>query len=277
MLTLTALILGCTSPGEVAEDTADAPDTAAAVDTPEPSEDTAADSDTAATTCTGGSGLSAGDHFIEQDGVPVWVRVPEGLPACAPLLLWGHGGQSPGSFFEDWNDPTGTNLHHLARTEGYVFVAPGVIDGLDQGHAWSYSDAAWIEPLIDTLWESLDLDRGQTWWVGNSAGGFIGLWLGLNAPSRFTAMGIISSGGLGSYFDYPDPAPERKLPFYLAHDPADQVVDYQLSVDTAARLEQEGHAVSFSDWTMTLQGHGWSDGLSEALLVWLAESSLPPE
>ena len=150
------------------------------------------------------------------------------------------------------------------------------VEGQEQSHGWSYGDDDWIEPLIDTVWASVDIDRSRTWWVGNSAGGFLGLWLGLNAPEKFTAMGIISSGGVGNYFDYPSPAPDRKLPFYLAHDPDDQITDYDLSVDAAEILEAEGHTVAFEDWTMTLQGHGWSDGLSEALLTWMTDNGLPP-
>ena len=36
------------------------------------------------------------------------------------------------------------------------------------------------------------------------------------------------------------------------------------------------HTVQFTDWTMTLQGHGWADGLSEALLEWMTDNGLPP-
>ena len=271
------ITLGCAEPAEVNDaDTGPVAITDTSGDSgADTSGDSGADTGSAAD-CSGGTGLSAGDHFIEQDGVPVWVRVPDDLPACAPLLLWGHGGQSPGDFFEDWSDPTGTGLHQLASSAGFVFVAPGVVEGPQQSHGWSYGDDVWIEPLIDTLMAGVDLDRHRVWWVGNSAGGFLGLWLGLNAPDHFTAMGIISSGGVGSYFDYPSPEPSRKLPFYLAHDPEDQVTDYSLSVDAAALLSEAGHTVEFTDWTMTLQGHGWADGLSEALLQWMTDNGLPP-
>ena len=232
------ITMGCTAPAAV-YDTAAVIDTAQVTDTTRLTDtDTAEDVGGGASDCSGGAGLAAGDHFIEQDGVPVWVRVPAELPACAPLLLWGHGGQSPGDFLADWSDPTGTGLHELARSAGMVFVAPGVVEGPEQSHSWSYGDDVWIEALIEALMAELDLDRRRVWWVGNSAGGFLGLWLGLNAPDHFTAMGIISSGGVGTYFDYPSPEPSRKLPFYLAHDPEDQITDYSLSVEAAALLRE---------------------------------------
>jgi predicted esterase len=181
------------------------------------------------------------------------------------------GGSQPGSYIAgDWTGYDDAMLEELAESWGYVLIVPGVQEG-NGSHSWSLSASTttWLEALVESAWAGADLDRGRTWLIGTSAGGHIAGWQGLYELSYWTGIGSFSSG-IGSYYDYPEPPPERLLPFYVAHDPEDIIVPYAYSVALAEALEEHGHDYLFEDVDRGTGGHtGWPEGMVEAALDFL--------
>jgi predicted esterase len=227
--------------------------------------------DPGAPDCSGGSGWTPGGWLSTEGGGSAYIYVPKALPACAPLLFFGHGGSQPGSYIAgDWTGYDDAMLEELAESWGYVLIVPGVQEG-NGSHSWSLSASTttWLEALVESAWAGADLDRGRTWLIGTSAGGHIAGWQGLYELSYWTGIGSFSSG-IGSYYDYPEPPPERLLPFYVAHDPEDIIVPYAYSVALAEALEEHGHDYLFEDVDRGTGGHtGWPEGMVEAALDFL--------
>ncbi len=218
--------------------------------------------------CSGGSGWEPGGFTSEVDGLSVMVLVPEDLPACAPVLAFGHGGTSCGRIIQgDWNDPQGTGLEDLAATMGFVLIIPGVREGEDYDHTWSTSMAEPINAHFQQAWEMADIDRNRTWFYGQSAGGHMAVYMGLYAEGTATGIAVIGAGDAG--VSYPSQEPSVKLPFYVGHDPTDSVVPYQYSESLVADLEIHGHEYIFEDWSLGGSGHGLTPELSAAVVEWL--------
>ncbi len=261
------LLVACTPP--------EALDTSAPSDTSEVA-DTAQGADTAAVDpgpdCSGGSGWEEGHAFLEQNGGPAYAFVPEGGADCAPVVFWGHGGgNAGGANGEIWTDPLRTGLVKLADEHGFVLIVPGVSAKGDGSHEWSkdFTRLNRLEGFLEQAETGADIDRTRIWFIGQSAGGHMSAYLGLYVTDPWDSVAVISAG-IGGYFDYPDPAPARKLPIFVAHDPDDQVVPYSYSEQLVSDLEANGHRYEFQDtWTMGDNGHGWAEGLSDAILDWM--------
>ncbi len=218
--------------------------------------------------CSGGSGWDAGGQLFETDGMSAYRLVPGDLAACAPVVVFCHGGNNAGSDQDgNWLDVLGTNLGLLAGERSFVLVVPGVQDGGGGEHNWSLDHPDELAALVELVGDGVDVDRSRVLLMGQSAGGHITAYTALYEPGPFTAAGVVSAG-IGSYFDYPDTEPDPKLPFYVAHDPADEVVAYSRSEALAADLEAHGHDYVFVDWELGANGHGWDPELSVALLDW---------
>ncbi len=253
------LLLACTDDGSL--------------DTSVP-EDTAGDTSTTTSDCSGGSGWATGGWILEgvssaEYTETAFIYVPADLPACAPLVFFGHGGGNAGGYVNGaWMDPLGTGLPELADTWGFAFIAPGVAEGGSGDHLWGDEPEvlAHMDAMIEGAWGGLDLDRERLWFIGQSAGGHMAVYLGLYLAEPWTGIAVISAG-LGGYFDYPEPEPALKVPFFVAHDPNDTVVDYSASEYLAEQLEAHGHAYTFDEWD--LGGHGWNATLSQTILDWL--------
>ena len=220
-------------------------------------------------TCSGGSGFSEGDFFLDVDGHSAWVLVVPGTPACAPVLLMGHGGGSPGAYDEGrWMDALNTGFEREAGERGFILVVPFLEDSAEwQEHTWSLSETAVIDGFVEALGAGIDIDTAEVLFVGQSAGGHMAVYQGLYEPGVVTRIAAVSSG-IGAYFDYPEPAPELKLPFYVAHDPGDEIVPYSYSEQLAADLEANGHDYVFEDHLMGEGGHRWAPEVTAAILDW---------
>lgn len=252
------LILGCT--GKI-----DADDSASTIDDTGPPGGSSA--------CTDGAGIDAGSHIRVTEGTSYHLYVPATLEECAPLVLFLHGGARPGDYQDGvWSD-SGTDLVNQADARGFAVLVPGVEEGTDVRHDWTFDAKHTMDAMITEVEAGLDLDRNRTWAMGTSAGGHMTVWWALDQPELLNAVGV-SSAGIGAYFDYPNPAPERKLPFYVAHDPKDTVVDYAFSEQLAADLDANGHTYTFVDWELG-QGnhHGWNRDLAPAMLDWFAKGN----
>ena len=236
--------------------------------------------------CTGGSGWAPGDWIsdVGEDSsdylATAYIHVPKDLPPCAPLMVYGHGGDRAGGFIEGvWDDRLDAKLVELADTLGYVLIVPGVQEESATGpHLWG-NEAIVLDhmtALVDAAWENADLDRGRTWFVGMSAGCHMSVWLGLYELEPWTAIGSVACG-LGSAFDYPTSPPETLLPFYVAHDPEDTVVPYEYSEYLVEKLEENGHAYTFKTTDAPgVSSHAWEEGLTEAMVAWFNENSVSP-
>jgi poly(3-hydroxybutyrate) depolymerase len=225
--------------------------------------------------CTNGTGGGTGGAEGSHDGMLYYVYVPSSLEACAPLVFFGHSGTNPGKIEgETWSDPSSTRFVQLADERGFAFVAPGA-NPKGAPHEWGFEEATTkMDAIAATLGEAHDLDRSRTWFAGLSAGGHVSSFYGLYDPGVITGVAVVAAG-LGAYFDYPPDDPDPKVPFYVAHDPEDQVVDYSYSVSLAEALEAHGHTYTFVDWTLGQgDGHGWNPDLAEALVDWLEANPL---
>ena len=181
----------------------------------------------------------------------------EDTPACAPLAVFAHGGNSPGGTGGDgfWlGDPLG--LVQQAGPRGFVVMVPGLEEGDHIEHTWSLGAVPQLEEAIATVEENVDIDTNKILFVGTSAGGHMAAYYGLYEPGRPTHISVLSAG-IGGYFDYPDEEPDPKLPFFVGHDPKDTVVPYSYSEDLAADLEAHGHEYVFVDF---VAGGDWHHG-----------------
>jgi predicted esterase len=220
--------------------------------------------------CSDGSGWTEGGAIVEVGTMSAYLYVPADLPACAPLLLFAHGGSNAGSFIDGrWTDFLGTGLVEGADFRGYVLLVPGVGESKNEEHQWALSMTTDLNALVEEAWANLDLDRDQTWMIGQSAGGHMTTWQALTDPAHFSGVGIVSAG-IGGYFDYPEVEPDPKLPVFVAHDPDDAVVPYSYSEQLAADLDEHGHQYRFEDWDLGEGGHGWTPDVGFTIIDWLA-------
>jgi poly(3-hydroxybutyrate) depolymerase len=220
--------------------------------------------------CSGGTGGGTGGSAHSAGSLPYYRYVPEALPPCSPLLLFGHPGSRPGEIHQGvWEDPGHTDLVALADSVGFVLVVPGANPDNTQ-HDWSFDLVPEIDALTRDVRREYDIDERRIWFAGVSAGGHMAGYLGLYDPTVFTGIGVVAAGLGAGGFGYPETEPEPKLPFYVAHDPGDQVIDYEYSVALADALASHGHTYAFEDWTLgNGDGHGWNRELGAAIVGWL--------
>jgi poly(3-hydroxybutyrate) depolymerase len=228
------------------------------------------DSDTPVDGCSGGAGGGTGGSVQTSGSLSYYRYVPAVLPACAPLVYYGHPGSRPGEVHQGvWEDPSHTGFTALADERGFVFVVPGV-NPENEPHDWSLELVPLIDGITGDLMGQYDLDDARVWFTGVSAGGHMASYVGLYDPTGFTGIGVVAAGLGAGGFDYPTTEPSPRLPFYVAHDPKDPVIDYAYSVALAEALDAHGHAYQFEDWTLgNGTGHGWNPDLTSVILDWL--------
>ncbi len=229
-------------------------------------DDTGDDDDTP--DCSGGSGAATGGQFLTVAGDSTWLYVPATVMPCAPLVLFGHGGQSPGGYANgNWMDMLQTNLPAEADARGFALMVPYLEDAQSVQHTWYTTDVDAMDQMIDETAALLDVDRSAVMFVGQSAGGHMAAYYGLYNPGKLDRSAVVSAG-LGAYFDYPDSEPDPKLPFFVAHDPNDDIVPYSYSENLASELADHGHEYVFEDYSLGGNGHGWSQELTTDILDW---------
>jgi len=233
-------------------------------------DDDAADDDASAN-CSGGSGAETGGVFLDAQGASYWLYVPDSLPACAPLILHGHGGSSPGGTDPNhmWTDQLGTNLIAEADDHGFVLIVPFLEDVQHVNHTWSTDDCSALDGMIDTAAALADIDQDKVLFAGQSAGGHMSVYYSLyHVPDQLTHAAVVAAG-VGSV-PYPAQEPQRKLPFFVAHDPEDTIVPYVYSEMLVGELDAHGHDYVFEDYDLSPPDnhHGWSQALTDDLLDW---------
>ncbi|MCB9746006.1 MAG: hypothetical protein H6740_25750 [Alphaproteobacteria bacterium] len=218
--------------------------------------------------CSLGEGLDAGSYFLEAEGASFWVLVPIEAGDCAPVFLYGHGGTSPGGVdnMGNWRD-AGTGLAALAPTAGFVLVVPFLEDAPMTEHVWDESAAGVMDAMVAEVSSRFDVDRNKVLFAGTSAGGHMAAYYGLYQPEVPTSIAVLSAG-LGGYFDYPETEPSVKRPFYVGHDPDDEIVPYSYSENLAAELEAHGHRYVFEDLDLEGNGHFANEGAWARVVGW---------
>ncbi|MCB9742894.1 MAG: hypothetical protein H6741_05280 [Alphaproteobacteria bacterium] len=244
-----------------------------AVDSASPSDsaDSGADTEPLPPDCTGIQDLGDGKFFLEVEGASFWVLVPAEAPDCAPVFLFGHGGSSPGGTDNQghWRD-TGTGLAALAPTAGFILVVPFLENSPMTEHAWQESDAELLDAMVEEVASRWDIDRNRVLFAGTSAGGHMASYYGLYRPQVPKAIAVLSAG-LGGYFDYPETEPEPLLPFYVAHDPDDEIVPYSYSEHLVEQLELHGHEYVFEQLDLGENGHFANEAAWAGVVGWWME------
>jgi predicted esterase len=214
-----------------------------------------------------GSGFGR-DALVTFGDLSTYVHVGDSLPACAPLVVFAHSSVGAGTWDgSSWIEPRTMGLVEAADEQGFALAVPGVEEGEDR-HDWTLGeeDADDIDAVFEGAIAGASIDPARAWLVGLSKGGLMAAWYGLEQPGFAKGIAVVSGGYT---FSYPDPEPSPKLPFYVAHDPADTEVPYEQAVALVADLEAHGHAVQFEDWELGDDGHGWNPDLPEAIAGFL--------
>ena len=122
------------------------------------------------------------ERTIRVEGLPVrYLTAGEG----SPLVLLHALGES--SLDWQWVIPV------LART--HRVYAPDLIGFGDSAKPAADYSPRFLARTVAAFFDALGIERATV--VGNSLGGLIGLHLALSEPSRLTALGLVTSGGLG--------------------------------------------------------------------------------
>jgi pimeloyl-ACP methyl ester carboxylesterase len=140
--------------------------------------------------------MVAEEQKIEEQKTEV-----EGLPTrylragtMGPPLVLLHG-VGDNAFDWQWVMPALANTHRV-----YALDLPGSGGSdkpLDDTDVYS---PAFFTRFVAAFLDALEVDHAAV--IGNSLGGLVGLRLALSEPQRVTALGLVSSGGLGREVTY---------------------------------------------------------------------------
>lgn len=232
--------------------------------------------------------LTAESHAIEGVGkLPYRIYTPRPVEdeTVYPLIVFMHGAGERGSDnTSQLKHGVGSIIRFIERFNKPAFViAPQVADG----HQWvdtPWSDDAHVLPkspsasmslllgLIDSVNQTLPIDRRRIYITGISMGGF-GTWdLLMRRPDEFAAAIPICGGG-----DETSAHLIRDIPVWVFHGGDDQVVKTHRSRNMIEALEgvagrpryTEYPGVGHDSWTVTYE--------NPEVLHWLFEQTLPVE
>lgn len=230
--------------------------------------------------------LTAESHAIEGVGkLPYRIYTPRPIEdeTVYPLIVFMHGAGERGSDnTTQLKHGVGSIIRFIERFNKPAFViAPQVADG----HQWvdtPWSDDAHVLPkspsasmslllgLIDSVNQTLPIDRRRIYITGISMGGF-GTWdLLMRRPDEFAAAIPICGGG-----DETSAHVIRDIPVWVFHGGDDQVVKTHRSRNMIEALEgvagrpryTEYPGVGHDSWTVTYD--------NPEVLQWLFEQTLP--
>src|SRR5215207_8696425 len=133
-------------------------------------------------------GMVAEEQKIEVEGLPTrYLRAG----TMGPLLILLHG-VGDNAFDWQWVMPALASAHRV-----YALDLPG--SGGSAKPLTDYSPAFFTR-FVAAFLDALEIDRATV--MGNSLGGLVGLRLALAEPERVTALGLVSSAGLGREVTY---------------------------------------------------------------------------
>lgn len=223
------------------------------------------------TGCSEGFGMTADDAFYETpSGAWFWVLYPPPVPDCAPLMIFLHPSTSVGSYDMGlWRSPLPTAIDVKTNEWGYTLLVPFLEPEGTGEHTWSLDQTSLLEEMVETYASKKNIDLDRVAVMGQSTGAFMAAHWGLSDSAVLDAVFSVA-GGLCEGVAYPDPAPANRLPFWVSHDPADDVVPFSCSEDLVSVLEAAGHDVVFDQRDGL--GHFWTPELTDRMLEhWLGE------
>jgi poly(3-hydroxybutyrate) depolymerase len=152
------------------------------------------------------------------------------------------------------------------------------------------SDDAWIQSLIDTLKSRYNVDLDRVYLSGHSGGSFFTQGYGLLHSTQFAAAAVFSGGCISasdqygnscSVYDGEAKKAPRKIPYFLVHNPKDQVVPQSYSIAMKGVFDKEGFPTNshFDPYNGGSNGHSIDNTLVPGVWEWLRAAhhpSMPP-
>ena len=211
---------------------------------------------------TGGTGgaLGLAEHVEVLDGLS------RRFGLYAPSVYTGETGVPLVLHFHGWRpQPAGVGDEveyvwaELAELHGFIAVA---LEGqpcpeLNPGGApfacfSERRDAAAIDALVAHIGGLYNIDTDRLYLAGHSGGGFFVQGFGIRNADRFAAAAVFNAGCISASDRYGNSCivyasdsavAVRKMPFYVMHNPRDQVVPFEYSEDLESTLTMGGHSV----------------------------------
>jgi len=147
-------------------------------------------------------------------------------------------------------------------------------------------DDAFVAKLIERMAGRYNIDMNRIYLSGHSGGSFYVQGFGLRHPEAFAAAVEFSGGCIKNSDNYGNScsvyervlaAESEKIPFFLVHNPPDQVVQQKMSKDLFAVLTAAGNPVKthFDPYNGGTKGHSIDPTLVPEVWQWLKGFSRP--
>jgi predicted peptidase len=144
-------------------------------------------------------------------------------------------------------------------------------------------DDAWLTKLIETIASQYNVDRDRIFLSGHSGGSFFTQGYGLLHPEKFHAAVIFSGGCISASDEYGNSCSvyreiakkvDRKIPYYVVHNPGDKVVPQGYSIAMSKVLKDAGFPLKtyFTAYEGGSNGHSVDPKLVPDVWTWLAAS-----
>lgn len=163
------------------------------------------------------------------------IHLPNGYNAAIdyPLVLGFHGGQQAANSSLGWTVfAFQSKLSQKADSSGFIVVYP---EGLvyNQNRTWNagdccmpamnqgYDDVAFVDALLDTLFDNYSVDTNRVYATGSSNGGMLCYRLACELSQRFAAIAPNACSQM-----YSPCNPVNKVPVISFHSKADPIVFY---------------------------------------------------
>lgn len=238
---------------------------------------------------TGGTGGKPGHTMqsMTHDGQKhiFAVHVPRSYNESKPVPLLLH--------FHGWRPlPAGVSeeLDYLwapsTEAEGFIAVAPEGLPCPELNESDPYGcfretrDGPFVKALVEHLGKLYDLDLDRLFLSGHSGGAYFVQGHALSHSSTYVAAVTFSGGCISSSDKYGNSCSvykqlsaqaERKIPFFIAHHPSDQVVPVGYSADLIKVLKAHKHPIKTkSDYDAGKYGHSIDAKIVPDIWTWLA-------
>lgn len=144
-------------------------------------------------------------------------------------------------------------------------------------------DDAWLTKLLDLVTSLYNVDKDRIFLSGHSGGSFFTQGYGLLHPQKFHAAVIFSGGCISQSDKYGNSCSvyrelakkvERKIPYFVVHNPGDKVVPQSYSIAMSKVLKDAGFPVNthFDAYSAGSNGHSIDPKLLPEVWSWLAAS-----
>lgn len=223
-----------------------------------------------------------GDYALTHDGRDLWLHVPEGYDASAPipLVIGFHGAGDSGADFNAVVSAYGWTA--AATSAGFALLIPDTKSPYSDFAIWSGNPNDDVDEMIaeldevlaiaDWLGDTWRLDPAQRHLFGFSDGGLFTAVAGMSRASTVASLTVVGYGW-GSF--YPLVTPPRLLPVQFACGSSDSFHSY--AQDSESYLSGQGHDTRML--SVSGAGHSFSGVMGGAspddLAAWMLARPLP--